>query len=290
MFNLKIIHHPVLCICLANALLISSSALLVAKNHDEEVPAEYQELLEIVEAEKTLMNRMESDLPEEKLDKEIELRLTEIEASYKDYIDRYPRAVFAQILYGKFLRKANRAEDAYAVFLDIHEDNPDIPVVNQHLALFASEIGDFKDALKYFEKAIQLDPDQALYHYQFGEYLDTFKIELMKEHLLSISEIEDRMVASFQRAHELAPENRDFHVRWAESYFDKFNPDWQAVLNIWDDLLADSTNLFERDVLRLQKVRVLIELQRYFDAEEILKSVSDPALMEAKTQLMQKLP
>jgi len=262
----------------------------LANNDKEEVPAEYSELYAIVEAEKTLMERMESDVPEAKLDKEIQLRLDEIDESYRNYIDKFPNSVFGQILYGKFLRKADRSDDAYAVFLDIHEDNPDIAVVNQHLALFASEIGDFQDALKYWNKAIELEPNQALYHYQFGEYLYTYKIQLMQQHLMSVSEIEDRMVASFGKAHKLAPENRDFHVRWAESFFDSFQPDWNQVLTIWDELLETSHNQFERDVLRLQKVRVLIELQRFYDAEQLLNSVSDPALEEARSKLKDKLP
>lgn len=262
----------------------------LADKDEEEVPAEYSELYAIVEAEKTLMERMESDVPEAKLDKEIQLRLEEIDESYRIYIDKFPKSVFGQILYGKFLRKADRSDDAYAVFLDIHEDNPDIAVVNQHLALFASEIGDFQDALKYWNKAIELEPDQALYHYQFGEYLYTYKIQLMKQHLMSVSEIEDRMVAAFAKAHELAPENRDFHMRWAESFFDSFQPDWNQVLTIWDELLETSHNQFERDVLRLQKVRVLLELQRFYDAEQLLNSVSDPALAEAKSKLRENLP
>jgi len=275
-------------------MVIATSLLLavfvIAKDKDEEVPPEYKELYQIVELEKTLTNRMKSDVPEEKLDKEIELRIKEIDEAYKDYIERYPRSTFGQILYGKFLRKIDRPDDAYAVFLDIHEDNPDIPVVNQHLALFASEIGDFKVAYKYFEKAIELDPSQALYYYQLGEFLYTYKMELMKNHILSISEIEEKMVSCFQKAHELNRENRDFHVRWAESYFDKFNPDWNSVLKIWDELLETSQNLFEREVLQLQKVRVLLELKRYPEANEILKSVSDPSLAETKEKLTRQIP
>ena len=288
MFKLNPFAHVVALITLTFT--VGPMQCALSKNDNEEVPAEYSELYAIVEAENTLMKRMESDVPEAKLDKEIQLRLEEIDESYRLYIDKFPNSVFGQILYGKFLRKADRSDDAYAVFLDIHEDNPDIAVVNQHLALFASEIGDFQDALKYWEKAIQLEPNQALYHYQFGEYLYTYKIQLMKQHLLSVSEIENRMVASFAKAHQLAPENRDFHVRWAESYFDSFQPDWHHVLTLWNDLLETSNNQFERDVMRLQKTRVLIELQRFYEAEQLLNSVTDPALADAKSKLKEKLP
>ncbi len=286
MFSLKF--KPVFLTLLFLSLCLFSTG--AAKSKSEEVPAEYKELFAIVEAEKTLQKRMESDVPEEKMDKEIQLRLQEIDQSYREYIDKYPRSVFGQILYGKFLRKANRPQDAYSIFLDIHEDNPDIAVVNQHLALFASEIGDFEDGLKYWEKAIQLEPDVALYYYQFGEYLYTYKIPLVKRHYLPISEVEDKMLFCFQKAHELQPENRDFHVRYAETYFDVFEPDWNLVLKIWDELLDTSNNLFERDVMRLQKVRVLLELERYYNASELLKTVSDPALMDTKSALMEKLP
>ena len=107
---------------------------------------------------------------------------------------------------------------------------------------------------------------------------------------MAVSEIEERMVASFAKAHELAPENRDFHTRWAESFFDSFNPDWNKVLTIWDELLETSSNQFERDVMRLQKVRILIELKHYYEAEQLLKAVTDPALADAKDKLLKQLP
>lgn len=254
------------------------------------VPAEYRELHAIVEMEQTLMKRMQADLPGNKLDKEIQLRLDEIDEAYRSYLDSYPRSTFGQILYGKFLRKADRSEAAYAIFLDVQEDNPDIAVVNQHLALFASEIGDFKDAYRYFERAIELEPNEALYHYQFGEFLHSFRQALMVEQVLPLSELENRMAASFRRAHELAPENRDFHARWAESFFDVFNPDWERVIPIWDELLRTSNNQFERDVLRLQKARVLLKLQRYFEASQLIDPIADPALQESKRELLDAIP
>ncbi|MEQ9825208.1 MAG: hypothetical protein ABQ298_12565 [Puniceicoccaceae bacterium] len=256
----------------------------------DQVPAEYRELHAIVEMEQTLMKRMQADLPGNKLDKEIQLRLNEIDEAYRSYLDTYPRSTFGQILYGKFLRKADRSEAAYAIFLDVQEDNPDIAVVNQHLALFASEIGDFKDAFRYFERAIELEPNEALYHYQFGEFLHSFRQALMVEQVLPLSELENRMAQSFRRAHELAPENRDFHARWAESFFDVFNPDWESVLPIWDELLRTSNNQFERDVLRLQKARVLLKLQRYFEASQLIEPIADPALQDSKRELLDTIP
>ena len=272
------------------ALTLALPFITFAKETDELKP-EYKELMEIIESEKMLTDRMqEKDVSEENLDAEIELRINEIIEMYKTYLDDYPRNVFAQILYGKFLRKANKPNEANEVFLEIHEENPEIAVVNQHLALYASEQGDYESAYKFFQTAIRLEPDTALYHYQFGELLYTFTDELVRSQMLTISEIEDKMRLSFRKAHDLQPENRDFHTRWAESYFDVFQPDWSEALGIWNELIATSTNLFERDVLYLQKARVLTKLSRYYEARELIESVKDPALIGSKKKLLKELP
>lgn len=270
-------------------LFVALSLPLNGKKSDTLKP-EYHELLIIVDAEKTLLERMKSDLSEEKLNAEIAMRAESIEKSYHAYLEDYPSSVFAKILFGKFLRKIDKTEDADDLFLDIHEDNPDIAVVNQQLALYASEKGKFVNAYKFFTVAISLEPETALFHYQKGEFLYTYKIPLIKQLVLSISEVERQMNLAFETAHKLAPDNRDFHLRWAESFFDVFNPDWTTILPIWDELLESTSNLFERDVLRLQKARVLIKLSRYMEARNLVESVNDSALNDSKKKLLELLP
>lgn len=272
------------------ALTLVLPSLFLAGKTDELKP-EYKELMDIVESERMLVDRMqEDDVSDANLDAEIELRINTIIESYQSYLEKYPRSVFAQILYGKFLRKANKPKKANEVFLEIHEDNPEIAVVNQHLALYAGEQGNYKSAYKFFQTAIKLEPDTALYHYQFGEMLYTFRNELVRDQMLTISEVEDEMSRSFKKAHDLEPENRDFHTRWAESYFDVFQPNWNEALAIWNELIATSNNLFERDVLYLQKARVLMKLTRYYEARELIESVKDPALTGSKKKLLKELP
>jgi tetratricopeptide (TPR) repeat protein len=257
---------------------------------DEPVPAEYAELMALVEQEKNLINRLDSKVAPDKLDTEIQMRIDEIAEAYEAYIDRYPNSVFAKLIYGKFLRKTDQPKRANELFLDIHEEFPDLPVVNQQLALYASEKGDLKKALHFFQKTLELDPTQALYHYQYGEFLYAYKTALIKGNHMPISEVESQMESSFRRAHEMEPGNRDFHMRWAESYHDIFNPDWEKILPEWNTLLETSRNSFEKDVIRLQKARVLIKLSRFFEARQLVEAVSDPALEDSRHQVSKLLP
>ena len=290
LFNLNSIHLMSTPLRLMFLVILLGLPLLSVFGEKDTLKPEYKELMDIVESEKTLVERMQSDVPQEKLKAEIELRINTIIEAYQTYLENYPRNVFAKILYGKFLRKANKPKEANEVFLEIHEDNPEIAVVNQNLALFAAEVGDYENAYEFFTSAIKLEPDTALFHYQFGEFLYTYKNTLVKRQILTISQLEDKMKSSFQRAYELEPENRDFHTRWAESFFDVFKPDWDEALAIWDELINTSTNLFERDVLNLQKARVLIELSRYYEARELIEGVKDPALVGSKQKLLKLLP
>jgi tetratricopeptide (TPR) repeat protein len=262
----------------------------VSGSRAEQVSPEIAELKAIVDAEAMLVQRMQQLVPSEKLDKEVAHRIENIKTLYDDYLIKYPSNPFGGILYGKFLRKVNQPHEANEVFLDIHEDNPEIAVVHQHLALYASELGNYPEAFRFFRSAIALEPGAALFHYQFGEFLHTYSMSLIQHKLVGHSEVEELMTQAFAEASRLEPANRDFRLRWAESFFDVFRPDWPHALDLWDGLIASSTNRFELEVLRLQKARVLIELKRWEEARSLVLSVSDPSLQNDRRKLLAALP
>ncbi|MCG8524884.1 MAG: hypothetical protein MI748_00775 [Opitutales bacterium] len=265
---------------------------LIAKKkvEEEELKPELRELMAIVEAEDALVLRMRDNVAPDKLRVELNHRIDSIENQYRAYIEHYPDSVFAQILFGKFLRKTNQDDQAYKVFKAIQDDTPEIAVVNQHLALHASEKGDYADAWKYFKNAIELEPTTALYHYQFGVFVYTYKTRLITKQFTTVSKAEDLIINAFRTAAELDPDNRDFKLRWAETYFDMLNPNWNEVLPIWEELMATSRNQFEKDVIRMQTARVLAELKRFYEARQLVEGVDDPTLLESKQKLLDMLP
>jgi tetratricopeptide (TPR) repeat protein len=274
----------------ALALFFGLASIHANNSKAEELPADIADLKAIVDAEEMLVRRMQEPVAPERLDKEIAHRIENIKSLYRAYLHTYPRHPFGSILYGKFLRKVNDPHEANEVFLDIHEDNPEIAVVHQHLALYASETGNYADAFQFYQSAIAMEPKAALYRYQFGEFLHTYSMRLIEQNLISHSELEALLVTSFKEASRLAPESRDFKLRWAESYFDVFRPDWDQALLLWDSLIESSVNRFELDVLHLQKSRVLIELKRYGEAKSLILKVNDPALQSDRRKLLALIP
>jgi tetratricopeptide (TPR) repeat protein len=255
-------------------------------------PAEMQaeeQLMVIVNSEQRLAKRLEADLAPDKLQTEIELRIEEIRQAYEKFLLRYPDHLYGSILFGKFLRKTNDPEKAHEIFLRLNELHPELAVIHQHIALYASEKGDYRIAHTHFKQAIAIEPDTALFHYQYGEFLHHFRTKLETDGIIQAGDSAPIMQAAFRQASFLEAGNRDFKTRYAESFFDLDHPDWAQACTLWDQLINSSRNRFEKEVLMLQKARVMIALEQWENAQALLKEVHDPALHPSKKQLQEQL-
>lgn len=253
-------------------------------------PEAHEALLAIVEREKTLQHLDEMAQMGRNTQKEFESTAAGILEDYSCWVEQHPDAILGRILYGKLLVKLDMKEKAHQQFLAANKIDPHVAVVNQQLGNHAAEKGDYSEAFFHLRKACFLDPDAAPYHYQLGELIYTYKNPLVLNRDLSISEAEELMMSSFQKATELAPDVRDFAMRHAEAYFDLLNPDWNEALAKWDHLLESTDNLFERDVIRLRKAQVLAKLKRFLEARELAESVTQEALQEARESILAGLP
>ncbi len=274
------------------SLSIVTISLLIAVSSQaddkEKTPAE--ELMEIIEMENALKGRLQEDIREDYLISEFELRARRIRTAYEDYTEKYPDDLYGNILFGKFLRMVDDMDEAHEYFLKAYAIDPDVAVVRQQMANYLAESGKIQEALDHLRAAIRLEPDVAQYHYQLGELLHIYRAVYLGRELLTQEELEALMHRSFAEAHYLAPDVRDYQARYAESFFDITEPNWTVALTLWNNLLETTQNLFERDVFRLQKARVLTALEDYANAREVIESVTDTSLLRTRREMLDNLP
>ncbi len=201
------------------------------------------------------------------------------------YIAEYPDDVNAIILYGKLLAHTGQRDAAYAAFMHADALNGKIAVVKQQLGNFLAENGSYQAALERFRQATALAPDEPVYHYEMGELLTIFYEGFLKDKLLDRADLDKTMVMEFARAMTLAPQVRAFVWRHAEAYYDMSDPDWNAALGAWDGLAALTTNAVEQEVIRLHRIRILIELRRFPEARELLAQPVRPPLEKVRVAL-----
>ena len=97
------------------------------------------------------------------------------------------------------------------------------------------------------------------------------------------------MHEAFRQAAELAPDRIEFTYRYAESFYDLENPDWDAALKVWNKLEAQAESDLERQTMRLHIANVLLKQGKADLARAQLDTVNEPALLAQKQKLVAQL-
>jgi tetratricopeptide (TPR) repeat protein len=221
---------------------------------------------------------------------DFERMMLDLSYRYDELISRDPHNINTLIFYGKFLRRIGKNDQANVMFVHADQLSPDIAVVKQQLGNFMAEEGNYPEAFKYYQKAIDLAPKEAVYHYGMGELIATFRDKFIADGEFSEKDADARTLSEFAKASELDPSNKDFAFRMGEAYYDVAVPDWNAVLEVWIAMSkrSDLTS-YERDAVRLHTARVFCELGKGREARELLREDVVPILRATRARLLKRL-
>ncbi len=245
-------------------------------------------LKRIYDKQQRVLGQLEAN-PEDFTNAERERLIENLLSEYQTYTYENPNFVYGYILYGKLLRQVGDREGANIAFAKANQLDPQIAVVKQQLGNYLAEQGDWETALRYFASAAELEPDNALYQYQIGELLYQNRERMLTVNEMPRAEFDTEMLKAFRKAAELDPTNRTFLMRFAEAQTDVASPNWGGTLYLWNQLEPGAESDLERDIIRLQKARALIEMERTGEAESILIIVDEPQLETARQELLQQV-
>ncbi|QYY36964.1 tetratricopeptide repeat protein [Ruficoccus sp. ZRK36] len=245
-------------------------------------------LTDIVEKQEELFAEIENK-PERRNDLEYQRRLRAIATQYDSFLLDNPDYVYGYLLYGKFLRRTGQSDLANNAFMKANMLDPNIAVAKQQIGNYLAEEGEYTLALAYYLSAIELEPDEPLYHYDLGILLSHYRTQFIESGTFDPDTLDRSMLKTFRDASDLDPANRDYHIRFAEAFFEVDNPDWQDALNQWTILSKGIDDPLQLELVQLQKARVLTEMGRTREAREVLATVQRPSLQEAKQELEARL-
>ena len=272
----------------STTLLLCSYAGIAETNNPTTLAA--QRLSKILERQQFFLNN--ASKPNRRLDQdELTRRAQEIVTSFESYLNDNERDVNALILYGKFLRKMDQSRQATGLFLEAEKIDPRLAVIKQHIGNYLVEEGRLADALPYLLKATQLEPKQPIYHHQLGTFLFLFGEDLVTLGIASFETNSKSMHQAFRAASKLAPNNFEYKLRFAQSFFDVPNPNWSEALQTWQKLRAQARErpLQEREYLAIGEAKTLSELRREEEAKVILKTITSPALRKTRENIIKGL-
>jgi len=245
-------------------------------------------LLAIAEKEAKIYQKIAED-PEFYSEDDLDRRINELVQSYRTYLVDQPDDASAYILYGKLLRRVQEHEQAFLAFLKADELDPEIAVVKQQIANHLAEEGKGKSALTFYLRAIDLEPETAIYHFGLGQLIYDFRAEFIEGGIFTQDALEREMLKAFRKAATLEPENFDYQMRLGEAYYDLTSPDWKSALIHWKQVRKQASTPLQVEILDLHRARVLGKLGRAEEAQTLLDQVLNPALQNSKQQVLDEI-
>ena len=220
---------------------------------------------------------------------DLDRHLSNLIASYGAYLLDHPEDVDALILYGKLLRRVQNYDEAFSAFLKADEIDPNIAVVKQQIGTHLAESGKPKAALPFYLRAVELEPDTAVYHFALGELLNEFRQTYIEEEIFTRDALEREMLKAFKQAAALEPEAFNLQMRLGEAYYDLSSPDWKSALLHWNKLRKENENGLKAEILDLHRARVMAKLGRAEQAIELAEKVQTPSLQKSKQQVLDEI-
>jgi tetratricopeptide (TPR) repeat protein len=216
-------------------------------------------------------------------------KFQEVLTGYDGLIRDNPEFVPAFVAYGLLLARIDEYKASRAIFMRANQLDPNIAVVKNQLGNFLVEEAKYKEALPYYLAAIELQPNEPLYHYQLGTLLTEFMDYFIKDRLYDRETIETQMQAAFQRAAELDPDSWAYGYRYAESFYDLENPDWDAAMVEWAQLEQRTRPGIERQTVQLHQANIMLKQGRLLAVRDILEQVTEPVLASNRRALEDEL-
>ena len=209
--------------------------------------------------------------------------------SYDILIQKSPDFAPAYVAYGMLLGQVGMTREAVGILLKANKLDGEIPVVKNEMARFLAEDGKLVDALPWLMAAIDLAPQEPLYHYHLGKLLTEGRDEFIKTGQFTRSALDQAMLHAFARAAELAPDNFGYAYRHAEAYYDLGTPQWDAALARWRQLDAGVETPLEHQTLRLHQANVLLKQGKVAEARALADTVTEMTLAKQKQTLLDSL-
>jgi tetratricopeptide (TPR) repeat protein len=245
-------------------------------------------LRQIVERQKQVLT--EAEKQGDKLDEEaLRTQAQSIAHDYDRLLAGSPNFAAGYAAYGYFLGKVGMQKESIGMLLKANQLDPNIPLVKNQIGNYLAETGKPIEAAEYFLAAIKLEPKEPLYHYQLGTLLTVGRDTFLKSGEWTRAALDHAMHNAFKQASELAPDRFEYAYRYAMSFYDLENPDWNEALKAWGALEEKAQTSVERQTMRLHAANVFIKIGKPDHAKTLLDTIDEPDLQGQKAKVVAQL-
>lgn len=219
----------------------------------------------------------------------VQTELQSIVDGYERLINASPEFAAAYISYGMMLHRIGERVTSNAILARADELDPYHAIVKNQLGNYQAEEGNYLEAMAFYNMAIDLRPEEPLYHYQLGNLLFAYKKFFIDDKLFLLDGIDLEIQKNFREAAMLAPAHLPYRLRYAQSFFDVARPNWEAALEEWQQLVDFVESPEEKQMMQLYMARTRFLMGHHTAARKIINKIDEPSLEHSKQLLIDEI-
>lgn len=263
------------------------------------VQQEYERLLEQDEAALKEVEKLEREFgafaekgaagPRAALAGKIEQTLAPVKKGYEEFLLKHPKHVEALIAYGSFLNETGEEEDAIVQWEKARSIDPKNPSPWNNLANVFGHIGPIKKAFQYYEKAIELDPTEAVYVQNLAIVTYLFRKDAAETYRIDEEAVFNKALDLYRQAMKLDPTNLVLATDFAQSYYGIKPLRTQEALTAWKHALTVAKTDVEKQGIYLHLARIEWMSDMLPEAEQHLALVQAPEMDDLKARVRKNI-
>ena len=153
------------------------------------------------------------------LNARIDQRFAAVRKGYEAFLQKHPRHARAQLAYGSFLNDIGEEQEAFKYWEKAREIDPNNAATWNNLANWYGHNSPVAKAFEYYEKAIQLSPKESLYHHNLATTVYLFRHDATNYYKMDVQKVFEKAMGLYRKALELDPENFVLATDYAQSYY-----------------------------------------------------------------------
>jgi tetratricopeptide (TPR) repeat protein len=228
-------------------------------------------------------------VPNATLNRRIRARLEPVQEAYQDFLKHHPEHVRARIAYGSFLNDLNDEEGAQEQWEKALALEPRNAAILDDLAGIYAHIGPVKKAIDYYEKALQVKPNEPLYYHNLGNVVYLFRKDAAEYYATNEPGVFAKAFELYSNAMRLDPQNFPLACDVAQSYYGLLPLKTEEALHAWTNAMKLASDEAEREGIQIHLARVKILASRFAEAQGHLNVVTNDEYGDVKRRLTRNL-